>query len=200
MIWLYWHNWWGVTHIFQIFGKNFSEFLIIKLLIQENEFENVVCRMADISSRLQRVSKYQTIITISLIRIYTHDLRSVVCLNIGVLGRISQHTGKHDSLTRPPYKREAMNDYTYQRTHKNGVALWVPQIFIWKWITLSDCKHTKWVIWTTLLDSKVHGANMGPIWGRQEPGGPDNGPMNFAIWVPLYFGLFFPQFSRILQY
>ena len=31
-------------------------------------------------------------------------------------------------------------------------------------------------------DSKVHGANMGPIWGRQDPGGPHVGPMNFAIW------------------
>ena len=31
-------------------------------------------------------------------------------------------------------------------------------------------------------DSKVHGANMGPIWGRQDPGGPRIGPMNFAIW------------------
>ena len=27
---------------------------------------------------------------------------------------------------------------------------------------------------------KVHGANMGPIWGRQDPGGPHVGPMNFA--------------------
>ena len=27
---------------------------------------------------------------------------------------------------------------------------------------------------------------MGPIWGRQDPGGPLVGPMNFAIWeVPL---------------
>ena len=26
-------------------------------------------------------------------------------------------------------------------------------------------------------DSKVHGANMGPIWGRQNPGGPHIGPM-----------------------
>ena len=34
-------------------------------------------------------------------------------------------------------------------------------------------------------DSKVHGANMGPIWGRQDPGGPHVGPMNFAIWVGL---------------
>ena len=31
-------------------------------------------------------------------------------------------------------------------------------------------------------DYKVHGANMGPIWGRQDPGGPHVGPMNFAIW------------------
>ena len=34
-------------------------------------------------------------------------------------------------------------------------------------------------------DSKVHGANMGPIWGQQDPGGPHVGPMNFAIWVPI---------------
>ena len=32
-------------------------------------------------------------------------------------------------------------------------------------------------------DSKVRGASMGPIWGRQDPGGPHVGPMNFAIWV-----------------
>ena len=31
-------------------------------------------------------------------------------------------------------------------------------------------------------DSKVHGANMGPIWGRQDLGGPHVGHMNFAIW------------------
>ena len=34
-------------------------------------------------------------------------------------------------------------------------------------------------------DSKVQGANMGPIWGRQVPGGPHVGPVNFAIWVTL---------------
>ena len=31
-------------------------------------------------------------------------------------------------------------------------------------------------------DSNFHGANMGPIWGRQDPCGPRVGPMNFAIW------------------
>ena len=32
-------------------------------------------------------------------------------------------------------------------------------------------------------DGKVHGADMGPIWDRQDPGGPHVGPMNFTIWV-----------------
>ena len=30
-------------------------------------------------------------------------------------------------------------------------------------------------------NSKVRGVNMGPIWGRQDPGGTHVGPMNFAI-------------------
>ena len=55
----------------------------------------------------------------------------------------------------------------------------------------------------TVPDSKVYGANIGPTWGRQYPGGPHVGPMNLAIWgilntsVPivsseskLYFELF----------
>ena len=36
-------------------------------------------------------------------------------------------------------------------------------------------------------DSKVHRANMGPIWNRQDPGGPHVGPMNFAIWGSNYY-------------
>ena len=31
-------------------------------------------------------------------------------------------------------------------------------------------------------DSKVHGANMGPIWGQQDPDGPHVGAMSFAMW------------------
>ena len=34
----------------------------------------------------------------------------------------------------------------------------------------------------TVLDRKVHVANMGPVWGRQDPGGPHVDPMNVAIW------------------
>ena len=31
-------------------------------------------------------------------------------------------------------------------------------------------------------ESKFRGANMGPIWGRQDPSGPHVGPVNFANW------------------
>ena len=31
------------------------------------------------------------------------------------------------------------------------------------------------------------GGNMGPIWGRQDPGGPHVGPMNFNIWELFWF-------------
>ena len=34
-------------------------------------------------------------------------------------------------------------------------------------------------------DSKVNKANMGPIWGRQDPGEPHVGPTNLAAWVAL---------------
>ena len=45
-----------------------------------------------------------------------------------------------------------------------------------------DASETTLTNWVNTPDSKVHGANMGPIWGRQDPGGPHVGPMNFAIW------------------
>ena len=38
------------------------------------------------------------------------------------------------------------------------------------------------VFYPNIPGSKVHGANMGPIWCRQDPGGPHVGPMNLAIW------------------
>ena len=43
----------------------------------------------------------------------------------------------------------------------------------------------QWVTYWPYPNSKVHEANMGPIWGRQDPGGPHVGPMDFAIWVIL---------------
>ena len=37
-------------------------------------------------------------------------------------------------------------------------------------------------MWINNPDNNVRGANMGPIWGRQDPGGTHVGHMNFAIW------------------
>ena len=46
-----------------------------------------------------------------------------------------------------------------------------------KALTCSFWKKQGWY-----LDSKFMRANMGPTWGRQDPGGPHIGPMNLAIW------------------
>ena len=39
----------------------------------------------------------------------------------------------------------------------------------------------------TIPDSKVHGANMGPIWGRQDPGERHVGPMSLASWDAMHY-------------
>ena len=43
----------------------------------------------------------------------------------------------------------------------------------------------KYILLKPVPDSNIHGANMGPIVGRQDPAGPHVGPMNFAIWGAL---------------
>ena len=40
-------------------------------------------------------------------------------------------------------------------------------------------------------DSKIHGANVGPTWGRQDPGEPHAGHRNLAIWVNRSFDVLF---------
>ena len=49
---------------------------------------------------------------------------------------------------------------------------------------------------TACLDSKVDETNMGPIWGREDPGGPHVGPMN------RYLGVYPKKhiFKHILHY
>ena len=52
-------------------------------------------------------------------------------------------------------------------------------------VPTNECIQWVWRWWCndTYPDSNARGANMGPIWGRQDPGGPHVGPMNIAIWV-----------------
>ena len=65
----------------------------------------------------------------------------------------------------------------------NGCHLCGKNTFTKRWPRWCLC-----LVGVTLLpgpgspDSKVHGAIMEPIWGRQDPGGPHVGPMNFTIW------------------
>ena len=62
---------------------------------------------------------------------------------------------------------------------------------------LLDMMYDNDVQQTIVPDSKVHGAHMGPIRGREDPGVPHVGPMNFAIWGRLT-RLMFHQFLIIL--
>ena len=39
---------------------------------------------------------------------------------------------------------------------------------------------------------------MGPIWGRQDPGGPHVGPMNFAIWDGMVLKLQYAIYNDIV--
>ena len=61
---------------------------------------------------------------------------------------------------------------------------WVVGISNWTFFISIQSYQCNWYIPSlfTIPDSKVHGANMGPIWGRQDPCGPHEGPMNRAIW------------------
>ena len=52
----------------------------------------------------------------------------------------------------------------------------------------------------TYPDSKFHGAHMGPIWGRQDPGGYHVGPMKLAIWVGPSEYMSFGMFLCCLRY
>ena len=45
------------------------------------------------------------------------------------------------------------------------------------------CYNGSWASWQHYLDSKVHGANMGPTWVLSAPDGPHVGPLNLAIRV-----------------
>ena len=58
------------------------------------------------------------------------------------------------------------------KIHMSANDVWVPDIIV----------YNAWVSWHNNPDSKVHGVNMRPIWGWQDPGGPHGCPMHFAIW------------------
>ena len=75
-----------------------------------------------------------------------------------------------------------------QRKHQSSASL----AFVWEFTGTGEFPAQRasyaenvsiWWRHHVYPDSKVHEANMGPIWGRQDQGGPHVGPMNLAIWV-----------------
>ena len=103
--------------------------------------------------------------------------------------------------------RSGINDPQF--AHDNFKCIFCMKIFVfwfyfhWRYVVPDGSVENKTVIvqlmawWSTRIfasphsmtgnipHSKVHGANMVPIWGRQDPGGPHVGPVNFAIWNAL---------------
>ena len=114
----------------------------------------------------------------------TYTLFVAVPINLP-LGAISEDFAFFGSLS--VWWRH-MNVMVYQITNNSDMMIW-----FYYWLKMRRT-HRSWPVdangpwWyhetlssfpVLLPDSKVHGANMGPICGRQYPGG----PMNFAIWV-----------------
>ena len=88
-----------------------------------------------------------------------------------------------------PYSR----DNYFQKNYKQPIScLWALfcEFRIWPMpyacLCHAACK-------TMFPHSKVHRDNMGPTWGRQDPGGPHVGPINFAIWVVLDHLIWMPD-------
>ena len=83
-------------------------------------------------------------------------------------------------------------DYSRYITVKYNKTFWSSSAMM-RVESTSNSRPAKETPWGRALgclfpDSKVRGANIGPIWGRQDPGGPHVGPMSFAIWVVSTFG------------
>ena len=68
--------------------------------------------------------------------------------------------------------------YVYQRIRIGDVSQYGMCVINWKQYTTLYAR----VSLCNTPDSKVHGSSMGPIWGRQDPGGPNVGPIEFAVW------------------
>ena len=87
-------------------------------------------------------------------------------LNVLVYSFVTSLTSGHlygDSLSSSKVIRKGMDNLMVS-THAKHSKVWTMDIDLWM-----GC------IWFI-------GANMGPIWGQQDPGGTHVGPMNFVIW------------------
>ena len=77
----------------------------------------------------------------------------------------------------------ALQEFNNRHISKLSFYIYIMLCIISQFWESMDGRNTS--SWTrrTYPGSKIHAATMGTIWGRQDPGGPHVGPMNFAIWV-----------------
>ena len=78
-----------------------------------------------------------------------------------------------------PLWRHCNDNFIISTVPSDGLALLGATPFAGK-VTMAR-RISIWKVDQHFPDNKVHGANVGPIWGRQDPGGPHVGPMNLAI-------------------
>ena len=95
---------------------------------------------------------------------------------------------KWNELTLPITVHPALTVYRLNGSSTTA-AYPISQFYIWIAVASHETYHTQSLQpagcdWEGKgnPDSNVHEANMGPIWGRQDPGGPHVGPRNFATW------------------
>ena len=65
--------------------------------------------------------------------------------------------------------------------------------------TIHNKHSSAYVCYILSLIARLMGATMGPIWGRQDPGEPHVGPMNFAIWDTFNFYWFYAYFTTLTK-
>ena len=104
---------------------------------------------------------------------------------------------------------------TFKIIGQLGTAFWANEILIassWRWVSEGYPVLQQLLGYIVHIpDSKVHGANMGPTWGWQDPGGPHVGHFKIVIWddnmnlaqvwglIVLFCGLVLVSFTCILQ-
>ena len=96
---------------------------------------------------------------------------------------------------------ESLTSWYHKKSVLKSRLKWSDRCWIWSGFTWNNCTRRACCsrLYCVFPDSKVHGANMGPIWGRQYPGGPHFGPMNLAIWVASVFASVTPVFHDVMS-
>ena len=186
------------------------------ILIQENAFENTVCEMAAILSRSQCVSvplglNMATILIylpdapihylkqwwLTMNKDFSHSFQWK--LNPNEIWIKMQWFSNKTNIFEYVFKTATMllhfewlksgsvnlviPQWVREKGRSNGSSL-VQEMF-YCLFAAKPSPQTQ-LTFCQFPDNKVHGANMGPIWDRQDQGRSHVGPMNLAIWVEFW--------------